>query len=235
MSNHIDILDSKFYNSEDNKFPQTGDIGKQILYRDYIKRIADDDIVSISNNFIFPKKDSNNKISYIGIHLVEDIEDYTIKCWELDIDYVLNCFVNGESSEELFSQLTKFENDDKLIAPKIKYIEKTTDTIENTDNKFTKEKFKYFIENEIEQGVIYTRAIMAKKIISLYPKLFEKHNGEYQVGNELTGNHMNFNKKTSSCNQLIEEGWCIEIVSVKYDKKSPMVGWIFTKKGNESV
>lgn len=103
-NNKINILDSKFYHSENNIFPSSKDIGKQILYKNYIHKIENNQ-KEVFNHFIFPKKDKNNVFSFIGKHEVEGFEEYTINCWELDIDYALNMFVNDYKSNLIIEEI----------------------------------------------------------------------------------------------------------------------------------
>ena len=96
------VLDSKFYDIEGRTFPRTGDIAKQIMYRQVLKDIKQAEIER--NVFICPQsKDDGQKPYYLhSKHHFLNNSLYEIECWAFSTTFVIETYFKKEKLDIKF-------------------------------------------------------------------------------------------------------------------------------------
>lgn len=96
------LFDSKFYKTYDTKiYPDTAEISKQFMYKYLISKQKKIDIEDIANFFIFPKNNENKEPELFNIHYNEEFPELTIFCIALDVQTVIDFYLNDNNYEKL--------------------------------------------------------------------------------------------------------------------------------------
>lgn len=97
------LFDSKFYKTyENNVFPDTAELSKQFMYKYLISQQKNIPINEIINIFIFPKNNKNKKEPELfEIHYNEQFPEITIFCIALDVQTIIDLYLNNNNYEKL--------------------------------------------------------------------------------------------------------------------------------------